>query len=186
MPGAILLGSNNKLFSQDLGLMAHTKQAWPLLHADGRVTNQIVHSVRVAENVRNQSPSLIHGALKTTVRNYLSSYAVRTTPDFGYDSTSVHGVDWTSSYASPPGNVQGVSAPLLVMGMTGHWEYLAAETIYGLAKSRDKSIAFVEGATHLYTPCTKCERRPGEYGDTVKTTYDYIDAWLSRPARFAR
>lgn len=186
VPGAILLGSNNKLFSQDLGLMAHTKQAWPLLHADGRVTNQIVHSVRVAENVRNQSPSLIHGALKTTVRNYLSSYAVRTTPDFGYDSTSVHGVDWTSSYASPPGNVQGVSAPLLVMGMTGHWEYLAAETIYGLAKSRDKSIAFVEGATHLYTPCTKCERRPGEYGDTVKTTYDYIDAWLSRPARFAR
>ena len=186
VPGAVLLGSNNKLFSQDLGLMAHTKQAWPLLQADGSVTSQIVPSVRVAENVRNESPSLIHGALKTTVRSYLSSYAVRTTPDFGYDATSVRGVDWTSSYASPPGNVQGVSAPLLVMGMTGHWEYLAAETIYGLAKSQDKTIAFVEGATHLYTTCTKCERRPGEYGDTVKTTYDYIDGWLSKPGRFAR
>ncbi|MDH7639321.1 hypothetical protein [Sphingomonas oryzagri] len=185
VPGAILLGSNNKLFSQDLGLMAHTRQAWPLLHADGSMTTQIVHSVRVPENVRSQSPSLIHGALKTTVRSYLSSYAVRTTPDFGYDATSVHGVDWTSSYASPPGNVQSVSAPLLVMGMTGHWEYLAAETIYGLAKSRDKSIAFVEGAAHLYTTCTKCERHPGEYGDTVKTTYDYIDGWLSKPGRFA-
>jgi hypothetical protein len=185
VPGAILLGSNNKLFSQDVRLMSHTKQAWPLLHADGSVTTGIVHSVRVPENDRNLSPSLIHGALKTTVRSYLSSYAVRTTPDFGYDDTSVHGVEWTSSYASPPGNVQGVSAPMLVMGMTGHWEYLAAETIYGLARSRDKSLAFVEGATHLYTPCVPCERRPGEYGDTVKTTYDYIDGWLSKPGRFA-
>ncbi len=186
VPGAILLGSNNKLFSQDLSLMSHTRQAWPLLHADGGVTTQIVHSVRVPENIRSQSPSLIQGALKTTVRSYLSSYAVRTTPDFGYDADAVHGVEWTSSYASPPGNVQGVSAPLLVMGMTGHWEYLAAETIYALAKSKDKSIAFVEGATHLYTPCTQCERHPGEYGDTVKTTYDYIDGWLSKPGRFAQ
>ncbi len=184
VPGAILLGSNNRLFSQDVRLMAHTRKAWPLLHGDGTVTTQVVHSVRVPENSRNQSPSLIHGALKTTVRNYLSSYAVRTMPDFGYDADSVHGVDWTSSYASPPGNVQGIAVPLLVLGMTGHWEYLAAETIYGLARSRDKSLAFVEGATHLYTPCDACARRPGQFGDTVRTTYDYIDRWLSKPGRF--
>lgn len=184
VPGAILLGSNNRLFSQDVGLMAHTRKVWPLLHGDGTVTTGIVHTVRVPENTRSQSPSLIHGALKTTVRNYLQSYAVRTDADFGYDADSVHGVEWTSSYASPPGNVQGIAVPLLVLGMTGHWEYLAAETIYGLAKSRDKSLAFVEGATHLYTPCTACARHPGEYGDTVKTTYDYIDGWLSKPGRF--
>ena len=186
VPGAILLGSNNRLFAQDVALMSHTRQAWPLLHGDGSVTTQIVHSVRVPENTRNQTGSLIHGALKTTVRNYLNSYAIRTTADFGYDADSMHGVDWTSSYASPPGNVQGIAAPLLVLGMTGHWEYLAAETIYDLAKSRDKSLAFVEGATHLYTPCVLCARHPGEYGDTVKTTYDYIDGWLSKPGRFDR
>lgn len=185
VPGAILLGSNNKLFSQDVSLMAHTRQAWPLVHADGSITNQIVHTVRVPENQRNQSPSFLRGALKTSVRNFLNSYAIRTTPDFGYDADGVQGIEWTSSYASPPGNVQGVSRPLLVLGMTGHWEFLAGETIYNLAKSRDKSLAFIEGATHLYTTCTKCEPRPGAFGDTLKTTYDTIDGWLARSDRFA-
>ncbi|MEP9358315.1 alpha/beta hydrolase [Sphingomonas sp. KR3-1] len=186
VPGAVLFGSNNKLFSQDVGLLAHTAKPWPLIHADGSVTTGIVPTVRVPENVRSPSPSLIKGALKTTVRNYLNNYAIRTGPDFGYDEQGVHGVDWTSTYASPPGNVQGVSAPLLVLGMTGHWEYLAAEEIYGRAASKDKSIAFIEGATHGYTTCTKCEPKPGAYGDTQKTTYDTIDAWLAKPGRFTR
>lgn len=186
VPGAVLLGSNNKLFSQDVGLLAHTSKPWPLVHADGSVTTGIVPTVRVPENVRSPSPSLIKGALKTTVRNFLSNYAIRTGPDFGYDAQGVHGIDWTSTYASPPGNVQGVHAPLLVLGMTGHWEYLAAEEIYGRAASPDKAIAFIEGATHGYTTCTKCERTPGQYGDTQKTTYDTIDAWLAKPGRFTR
>ncbi len=183
--GASLLGGNNKLFSQDVRLMSHTKKAWPLLHADGSMTIGIVNTVRVPENTCNLSPSLIKGALKTTVRNYLSAYAIRTGPDFFYDEDSVQGVDWSSTYASPPGNVQGIAAPLLVMGMTGHWEFLASETLYELAKSRDKTLAFVEGATHLYDTCKPCERHPGEFGDTRKTTYDYIDVWLSKPGRFA-
>lgn len=184
VPGASLLGGNNKLFSQDVRLMSHTKKPWPLLHADGSVTTGIVRTVRVPENTRNLSPFLIQGALKTTARNYLDSYAIRVRPDFHYDEDSVQGVEWTSSYASPPGNVQGIGAPLLVMGMTAHWEFLASETIYELARSRDKTIAFVEGATHLYETCHECERRPGEFGDTRKTTYDYIDGWLSKPGRF--
>lgn len=184
VPGAILLGSNNKLFSQDTALMAHTVKAWPLLHADGSETTGVVPSVRVPENVTNNSPSYLRGALKTSVESYLSTYAIRTGPDFGYDATSVHGVEWTSSYASPPGNVQQIDAPLLVMGMTGHWEYLAAETIFNLAHSRDKSLTFVEGATHLYTTCKACEKTPGQFGDTLKTTYDHIDSWLAKPGRF--
>jgi hypothetical protein len=70
------------------------------------------------------------------------------------------------------------------MGMTGHWEYLAAETIFEHAKSTDKKLVFVEGATHIYTTCTKCEKYPGQFGDTVKTTYDYVDSWLSEKGRF--
>lgn len=185
VPGASLLGGNNKLFSQDVRLMSHTRKAWPLVHADGSVTTGIVSTVRVPENTKNLSSSFIKGALKTSVRNYLSSYAIRTRPDFSYDEDSVQGIDWTSTYASPPGNVQGIAAPLLVMGMTGHWEFLASETIYEKAKSRDKTLAFVEGATHLYDTCRPCERHPGEFGDTLKTTYDYIDGWLSKPERFA-
>ena len=32
--------------------------------------------------------------------------------------------------------------------------------------------------------CTRCEMTPGQYGDTLKITYDYIDDWLAKPGRF--
>ena len=40
----------------------------------------------------------------------------------------------------------------------------------------------VEGAVHGMTPCTAVEKRPGEFGDTVKTTFDYVANWTA--ARF--
>lgn len=182
--GANFRGANNRLFAQDTRLMSHTRHAWPLLHADGSETTQIVPSVRVPQNTVSTVDSFELGALKTTVRHYLSTYAIRVGEDFGYDADSVHGIDWTSTYASPPGNVEGISVPLLTMGMTGHWEYLAAETIYEHAHSKDKTLVFVEGATHGYTTCKPCEKTPGQFGDTQKTTYDYVDKWLSKPGRF--
>lgn len=182
VPGASFI--DNKLFSQDVRLLSHSQRSWPLVHADGSVTTTIIHSVRTADSRENPSPSMMRGALKTTVRNFLSSYAIRTTADFGYDESTIRGVEWTSTYASPPGNVEGIDVPLLALGMTGHWEGLAAETIYDHAHSHDKSIAFIEGATHMYTPCKECEKRPGQFGDTLKLTYDFIDAWLSKPGRF--
>lgn len=184
VPGANLLARDNRLFSQDVKLLSHTRQAWPLVHADGSVTVGIVHTVRAPENTHNPTRSYLDGALKTTVRNYLGAYAIRAGADFGYDADSIHGVDWTSTYASPPGNVEGISAPLLVMGMTGHWEMLASETAYDHAASADKSLLFIEGATHLYTPCKPCEATPGQFGDTVKTVYDQADRWLAKPGRF--
>jgi hypothetical protein len=36
----------------------------------------------------------------------------------------------------------------------------------------------VEGALHTMNAC-----RP-EYGDTVKTLFDYVDNWLGKPGRF--
>jgi hypothetical protein len=182
VPGASFV--DNKLFSQDVRLLSHSLRAWPLVHADGSVTVTVIHSVRKADSRENPTPSMMRGALKTTVRNFLSSYAIRTTSDFGYGEDSIRGIEWASTYASPPGNVEGITVPLLALGMTGHWEGLAAETIYDHAKSVDKSIAFVEGAGHMYTPCKECEKEPGQFGDTVKLTYDYVDAWLSKPGRF--
>ena len=61
---------------------------------------------------------------------------------------------------------------------------LRPETIIELAKSPDKTLAFIDGATHGYTTCKPCERTPGEFGDTQKTTYDFADKWLSKPGRF--
>lgn len=178
VPGASMLGFNNKLLARDVRLLSHTRRAWPLLRGDGSVVTQVVHTVRVPENPTSFTPSW-RGALRTTVRNFLGSFAIRTTPGFGYDETHLTGVEWRSTYSSPPGNVETIGVPLLALGMTAHWEMLAAEEIYDHAKSRDKSIAFVEGATHLYTPCEACAPYPGAFGDTVRTTYDAVDRWLS-------
>jgi hypothetical protein len=184
VPGANYRGANNKLFSQDVRMWSHTRKAWPLLRGDGTAVTQVVYSVRVPENLTSNTPSLEAGGLTTTVRRFLNTYALRVADDYGYDEDSIRGIDWTSSYSCPPGNVEGVTVPLLTMGMTGHWEFMAAETIIEHAKSADKTLVFVEGATHGYTTCTKCEKYPGQFGNTRKTTYDYIDSWLSKKGRF--
>ncbi|MCX8999840.1 hypothetical protein NOF55_22305 [Rhizobiaceae bacterium BDR2-2] len=184
VPGANYSAPNNKLYAQDISLLSHTSKPRPLLHKDGSSTTEIVRSVRVPQNTALMTRSFREGALRTTVKTFLSTYSVRVGPDFSYDADSIRGVDWQSSYTTPIGSVQKISAPLLAMGMTAGWEYLAAEMIYENAASADKSIAFVEGAGHLYTTCKECEKTEGAFGDTLKTTYDHIDRWLAAPGRF--
>ena len=68
--------------------------------------------------------------------------------------------------------------------MTGGYEFLASEVIYDNAASEDKHIAFVEGATHNFSPEHEVEKFPGQFGDTEKLVYDYVDQWLSAEGRF--
>jgi hypothetical protein len=178
------IGPFNKLFPQDTRLLAHTVKAWPLLHADGSSTTGIVPSVRKPARAMGGPGGPTGGTLNTTVRNFLLESAVRVSSDFHYDESSVHGVQWTSTYSSTPGNVTGIRVPSLFMGMTGNYEYLAAETIHANSAATDKTLVFVEGASHMYTVCRQCEATPGQYGDTVKTLYDYADRWLSQKGRF--
>ena len=184
VPGAGLAATDSKLYAHDIRLMSHTRNAWPLLHADGSITTQVVNSVRVPPDWKSLTRFFEDGALQSTVREFLSMNAVRVTDDYGYDENSVHGIDWSSSYSCTPGNVKGITVPMLMMGMTGSWEYLAAETIYKNAKSTDKTLAFVEGGTHMFKTCKECEKYPGQFGDTLKTTYDYVDKWLGDKGRF--
>lgn len=180
IPGGNFRNANNRFFAQDVKLLSQTRKAWPLLRADGSQVTQIIRSVRVPANARSHTASLDGGGLQTSVLKFLRTYAIRVTGDYGYDANSVRGIEWTSSYASVPGNVESISAPILIMGMTGHWEFAAAETIYEHAASRDKTLVFVEGALHSYATCQPCEKTPGQFGDTEKTTYDYVDSWLSK------
>jgi len=183
VPGALF--TQNKLYTSDLGLLAHTQKPWPLLHANGSVTTEVVRSVRVPTTTENRSHSLLGAALKTTVLGYLSTYAIRVTDDFGYGAeTAETGVIWRSSRGSNPGNVEGITVPFLTMAMTGSFEMGAAETIHNHVRVADKTLVYVEGASHVYTPCKRCEKTPGQFGDTVKLTYDYADQWLSKPGRF--
>lgn len=179
IPGSAQGFFNNKLYAQDVRLMSRTRRPHLLLHPDGSRSEEVIHSLRGPENPHSLTDSFWKGARFLSVKTYLNSYAVRTMDDYGFDENHLWGVDWQSTYNCPPGNVEHISAPLLVMGMTAGWEFLASETIYDMAASRDKTIAFVEGATHRFTPAKHLEKYEGQFGDTVKTLHDYIDEWLS-------
>lgn len=154
IPNANYVGMNNKFFAEDTRFLAHTKHAWPLLHKNGTSTKQIVHSVRVPTAIGSFATSFYQGAVKTTVRQFLETMAIRISDDFAYHPDGFTGIDWSSSQTAPVSSVAGVRAPFLAMGMTGHWEYLNAEKMYLNSGSNDTSIAFVEGASHTITPCT--------------------------------
>lgn len=177
--------TNNKFFSQDTRFLSRTVHPWPLLHKNGSTTTQIVQSVRVPTNFGpDTAASYTDGAAKTSVKKFLSGYAIRVTDDFAYNATDFTGIQWNSSHMVPIQAVPGITVPLLTMGMTGHWEYLNAEKIYLNSGSNDTSICFVEGAQHTIDTCTECEKYPGQYGDTTKTAYDYIANWLGKSGRF--
>lgn len=176
--GGSQLAPNNRMFPQDTRLLSHTKGEWPLVHADGSITVGVVPSLRRPREAKPFTSMYGMGSMKTSVKTYLASQAVRTLDNFGYDETHVYGVDWDSSYCCTPGNVRYIHAPMLLIGLTGGYEFLASECIYEMAASEDKTLAFIEGASHMLRPAKDCESYPGQFGDTVKTMGDYAAAWL--------
>ncbi|MBR0342082.1 MAG: hypothetical protein IJI66_17115 [Erysipelotrichaceae bacterium] len=118
----------------------------------------------------------MHGAaLTTTVRNFLKSSAVRAKEKLAYDETSLYGIDFQSSYCVTIGNASYICKPMLLMGLTGGYEYIAAEHIYDSAiKCKDKTIAFVEGASHNFKAIDE------RYGDTISSCFNYVDKWIAQ------
>ncbi|SHE24802.1 alpha/beta hydrolase [Actinomyces glycerinitolerans] len=167
----------NRLFPQDLHYLCHTEHPWPVIHSDGSITEQVVHSRRKVRSFPNPAANNGLSTKQTTVRNFLTNCAVRT-QNFHYDSSHVYGIEWDSAYCNTPGNVQYISSPTLIMGNTGSYEFMAAEQIYVNMTADDKSMIFVEGAGHNFTPETSAEEFPGEFGDTTKNCFDYVASWL--------
>jgi hypothetical protein len=129
--------------------------------------------------------SYAQGAVTYTVQSWLSSHALRASPErYTVTEDGLDGIDWQSSNTSTPANLEGVRAPIAIVAMTGHYWMVSAEMFFERAGSPDKELVFVEGASHNITPCKPCETTPGEYGDTVKTTFDYVSTWLDQ--RFTR
>lgn len=184
VPGGTQIAPMNKLFPQMPEFFSHTEKEWELIHKDGSVTTQIVPCVRAARPAMETASKYRMGALISTVKTFLKSSAVRALPEFGYDETTLYGVDWDSSYCVTTGNVAHIAKPMLMMGMTGSYEYIAAEHLYKRAvKSEDKTVAFVEGAGHNFVAEEATGGiEGGDWGDTVKTCFDYVDRWIE--ARF--
>lgn len=60
----------------------------------------------------------------------------------------------------------------------GSYEFLAAEQIYENASSTDKSMMFIEGGSHNFVPQEDAEEYKGQFGDTVKNCFDFVEKWL--------
>ena len=179
IPGGSQIAPNNRLFPHDLHLLAHTKEAYDLIHGrDGSVTREVIRSRRTARGDLYGTPILGLGGMITTVKTYLSSNCVRTLPDYAVREDGISGIEYDSSFCCTPGNVKYIRCPLLIMGMSGGYECIASEVIAQNAVSADKTVAFVEGGTHMIGTATDAEAWPGEFGDAPKTLYDHIAKWL--------
>lgn len=178
VPAGAQPAPNNRLFPQDTRYLCHTKDEYPLIHADGSITTEVIHSLRPAKFTHSFTRIFGMGTEVSTARTYAASSSLRTT-DFSYDACEIKGIDWDSNYCCTPGNVRYISAPMLIMGMSGGYEFLAAELIYEKAqKTVDKTIAFVEGATHNFEPERATEQFPGQYGDTIGNCFDFVAKWI--------
>lgn len=175
------LGINNspKLFAGDLSLLSHTKGEWPLIHADGSITTQVVASVRRDENNPSFAGTLGAGFV-STVKDYLWT-ELTVDEDYDYGADYLSGIDFESTLTSSTGNVAMITCPLLLVGHTAGYEFIAAEWSYYRAASVDTSIAFVEGATHGWTALDE-----QDYGDTLALEARYVTQWLAAPYRFPR
>lgn len=174
IPGGAQVAFCNKYFPQMTRYFSHTSERRQLLHADGSLTKEIVPCLREARGMMDATSRLHGGGRMTTVKTFLSSMAVRALPDYHFDETTLYGVDWQSSYCVTVGNAGYIRVPMLLMGMTGSYEYIAAEHVFRMAENcPDKEIAFVEGAGHNFTPI------PGQKS-CVKACFDFVDRWIER------
>jgi pimeloyl-ACP methyl ester carboxylesterase len=169
-------GEGARLMELDPSVHHATMAPRKLLKNDGTVATQIVESVRpIGRGSERQNASFTAGTRLLTARSFLSANAIRA-------RDSMDDIDWCSSNNSTPCALKVVSIPLLVTAMGAHYFIRDNEIHYEVAASADKDFIVVEGATHGIRPCTACERTPGEYGNSVKNFFDYVQRWIQ--ARF--
>jgi len=173
-----------RIYTQDPSLLSHTKGQYPLITPTSpNGTVQVINSVRVpSASVVPSTPqangSWAGSGRSFTVNTFMSNSAINA-PHYRLTADSIEGVDWSSSNTSTVSNVAGITAPLLIMSMTAHYWVVPSEMYYLAAtKSRSKTLAYVYGAIHTFTPCTVCGIPADQIGDTVAETFNYVANWL--------
>lgn len=169
----LAVGLNTPVADLDSDLLAHTSGEWPLLSADGSVSVQQVPYVGPTPEL-NPEVIYLDDNLSTTVKRFLSTNAIRTTDEYRITEDSIEGLDYSSTNAEAPGNLEGVSVPLLILGFTGDRNYnVHCEIMMNHAGSSDKSLRFIEGAGHGFEPLDD------QYGDTASLIFNTVDRWTS-------
>ena len=181
---AVVNSQGGSLHSTDLTILSHTKQAHPLLKADGTTPSVIIHSIRPAGGPKSEDAlnkllaQYEHPRDNETLRQFLANDALRTTKDYALTEDDMVGIDWKSSNAAEPAHAEGITVPALVLTNTCFQFVVPSEIVFDHIAAKDKSYAGVEGSEHFFTPC-----KP-EFGDTKKRLFDYVDGWLAKAGRF--
>lgn len=169
-------GEGARLMQLDPGIHHSTLEPRKLLQNDGTIVTRIVESVRPAGGLSAaDNASFERGTRLLTVKSFLSANAVRA-------GDSMDAIDWCSSNNSTPCALRKISVPILLTAMSGHYFVRDNEIHFEVAASKDKDFVVIEGATHGIQPCTACEKTPGQYSNTVKNFFDYVEKWID--ARF--
>jgi len=169
----VVRGVGARLMQLDPSIHHATAKPRKLLRNDGTVVTQIIESVRRASpELAKQNGTFENGTRLLTLRSFLSANAIRS-------RDSMNDIDWCSSNNSVPCALGSISVPLLIAAMGGHYFIRDNEIHYEMAASADKDFIVVEGATHGATPCEPCETTPGQYSNTVKNFFNYVQTWIN-------
>ena len=169
-------GAAAALFNYDTDIpeIFETVRPEKLLRNDGSIVTQVVTSAYVAE----PRLAVLHrtfdaGTKVLSIRSFLSANAVRSI-------NSLDGIDDCSSNNSTICAVRSIRVPELFVAMGAHYFVRDTEHEYDAATTRDKDMIVIEGATHGFTPCTRCETTPGQYSNSAKNFFDYVHDWIVR------
>ena len=108
-----------------------------------------------------------------TLKSFLSANAVKST-------NALDGIEWCSSNNSTMCAVQSIKIPTLIAAMGAFHFVRDQELMFDLSGAKDKDYIVIEGALHGFGPCTACERKKGQYSNTVKNLFDYIRDWTNK------
>jgi hypothetical protein len=165
-----------RLAEMDPTIHPGTVKPQKLLKNDGTIVNEVIKSVRIAATKNaERARSFYDGSKFLTVRSFLGTRAIRT-------KHALDDIDFCSNNNSTPCHLQKITVPILILGMGGHYFLRDNEIHYEVSASADKEYIVVEGASHGIRPCRPCETTPGQYSNTVKNTFDYVQKWIN--ARF--
>lgn len=165
-------GGASQLHSLDTKIsLRRTKSPRKLLKNDGTISEQIITSVSPVElNTKDSTNAFDTGTKLLTLRSFLTTQAIRST-------NSLDGIDHCTAINDTVCALGSISVPVMIAGMGGYLFIRDSEEEYEAAKSADKDLVFIEGATHGFTPCSNCGVPASTYSNSVKNLFDYIENW---------
>ncbi len=157
----------------DIAAVNSTARAAKLIRNDGTIATQAVKSVFVANpSLARSNLQFNTGTKLYSLRSFLSANSVRSKDAYS-------DVDHCSSNNSTVCAVQSITVPVLFVAMGAHYFIRDNERHYDVSRSKDKDFVVIEGATHGFTPCTECEKTPGQYSNSVNNMFDYMAKWMN-------